>query len=474
MAMVRRLLLITLYSLLLLITACSQPSNNNDDQIAAANGGISGTGDGSSSYAYTTGSSYKGPMVAGSNITVYRLTNNGDLNQILSSQIINDQNQGEFAIKLPNAGIYSIQTTGKFYDEITGTYSEEVITLKVLVNMHEASPKFLLPDGIHANVLTTLIHDDMLNLINNGKTYEDAYNTTAAKVSKLFEAMTGAFNLSKPFMYIGIEPTPPTLALPDTNIEETSIEPPTTSGMPITPPETTGDSTSIIPSSESTNSELPPSEEEDADTETSTQANKDDSAFLIYLSALVTKTAQQQNGVDKVAALLSQIHTAYTQPIPVLPENLLAEFQQAQQNLDETQVKTNLEGQFGNTLPDIETTVAAIDSNMQSPTNFSSTQITRTLGSLELRCFNYDGSSASTDGCDGNNAAAVGYVYEIQASLDNSFPDIAGTTKSYISTFNWSEFDIAEFSSGTWYIRVRKVWDNGQKGLWAEANFTVP
>lgn len=474
MTAVRHTLLVTLYSLLLLITACGEQNNNNDDQIAAANGGISGTGDGSSSYAYTTGSSYKGPLLANSTITVYQVDAQGVLQPAINTTVIDQF--GQFSFQFASEGLYSLQATGFFYNEATGQNSAEQVTLKVLVNMEEKAQDQLFPAYFHANLLTTLIHDDMLNLIQNGNTYDEAYEIAANKASQLFSSMTGEFALSKAFMFIGISPeeapaSEPEVTPPAEDGGETL--PPLEDLPPITQPTPPAGGSSLPEE----NSPIPTGEEEPISTEEelqedgeASQQDQDDSAFLIYLSSLVTKAAIDAAQSNSLQTLLQQLAQAYALPQPALTDDLLTTLQTAQQNLDEATIESNLEILYGRELVNLAPTVLAVDEKLPAPENFSSTVVTRP-DTLVLRCFNFDGSAATATGCNGNSQQAIGYTNNIQISTDSLFP--AAQTFYYNSGSNWYQRQASEFSTGTWYIRIRKAWDNGQKGLWKESSFIV-
>lgn len=110
----------------------------------------------------------KGPFISGSEISLQPL--NADLSPVGTSYktTITD-NKGSFKYKkitFPSSYAEMV-STGYFFNEVTGELSTGMITLKSLVNIDRKS-------SVNVNILTHLKYSRISNLIDNGKTFEEA------------------------------------------------------------------------------------------------------------------------------------------------------------------------------------------------------------------------------------------------------------------------------------------------------------
>lgn len=177
-------------TLVALMVACS----GGGTQVASNSGGISGTGDGSGKSSIS-GASYKGPMLQNSSIKIFPITN---LTQALADTTV-QSNVGDFSLNLDN-GIYSMQATGRYYDEVAGVFSTDTITLKTTANITANS-------NIVINVLTHIAHNYTVALLNTGSDYATATDAAKVRALALLKPITGEAAVSSAFNQIGLTQT---------------------------------------------------------------------------------------------------------------------------------------------------------------------------------------------------------------------------------------------------------------------------
>jgi hypothetical protein len=184
-----------LFLLVALLLSCG-----GDSFLASNAGGISGTGNGGSKSSLA-GAAYKGPFIQDSEVNVLKIE--GDTSSLISSSQV-QANLGDFILEV-EPGLLSVATSGRYYDEIEATYSDESVTLKALVNKDPEHPA-----RIFVNVLTLLSHDIAVEFIEQGDSYEQATTKAADKVKSFLASVTGDIATTQPFINMNISNSPGT------------------------------------------------------------------------------------------------------------------------------------------------------------------------------------------------------------------------------------------------------------------------
>jgi hypothetical protein len=131
------------------------------------------------SYAISQGVAQKGPLQIGSSVTVAELDSKLIPNGKIYLTEVSD-NLGNFSLGSSiGTSLVLIQAQGFFMDENTGKFTSSSITLRGISDLSvESAPS--------VNVLTTLQYIRLKNLINSGKTYQDAYKQAQDEVLNAF------------------------------------------------------------------------------------------------------------------------------------------------------------------------------------------------------------------------------------------------------------------------------------------------
>lgn len=170
----RKLLTLFLSISAVLLTACGGGGGGS-----SSSGGQAST---SGSYAISQGVAQKGPLQIGSSVTVAELDSKLIPNGKIYLTEVSD-NLGNFSLGSSiGTSLVLIQAQGFFMDENTGKFTSSSITLRGISDLSiESAPS--------VNVLTTLQYIRLKNLINGGKSYQDAYKQSQDEV-------LGAFGVS--------------------------------------------------------------------------------------------------------------------------------------------------------------------------------------------------------------------------------------------------------------------------------------
>lgn len=283
--------------------------NGGSTTLASNDGGISGTGDGSSKSSIS-GASYKGPLAIGSLITIKRVIDGVLSNHSISESILS--NKGDYKIDVVNHeinhSIISMTTSGQFYDENTGLYSDGLVELKALVQVSVAGDN---EQVVYVNSLTTLAHDVALQLLSNGETYEEALRLAENRVLTLLLALTGNRNITEPFSNLSLINTSAT--------------------------------------------------------------HSGDNSFLLYLSSLLTKAAHIKSNKEPgftVTSLFEILNNHVINNTPINDSTLIL-LQKAHEQLEPTVINQNLSSILsGNNIATVEATIALVTPGITPPTEF--------------------------------------------------------------------------------------------------------
>jgi hypothetical protein len=123
----------------------------------------------------------KGPFINGTSITISELDSNlVQTGRNFSTQIIN--NQGHFEIKgiELNSPFIEIKADGFYFNEVSGTVSNERLTLNALANVSDQNT-------VNVNILSTLEKFRLLTLVEQGKKFSEAKKLAQSEVLALFE-----------------------------------------------------------------------------------------------------------------------------------------------------------------------------------------------------------------------------------------------------------------------------------------------
>ncbi|KNC65180.1 hypothetical protein AC626_24750, partial [Pseudoalteromonas rubra] len=134
-----------------------------------------------------SGTVEKGPFVIGSTVTINKLSEKGEnTSTTLVTKTINDL--GRFEFTATAGDILQITSTGYYRNEITGTLSKDVLTLRSLYEANDNGQQ-------HANVnlLTHLTSTRALALIKNeGQTFEQAIANAEKEFRETFSSVIAA------------------------------------------------------------------------------------------------------------------------------------------------------------------------------------------------------------------------------------------------------------------------------------------
>lgn len=126
------------------------------------------------------GTTQKGPFVKGTEITLYGMDENlHQTGAVFSTKI--DNNEGAYSLKNISLGdrFAWLNANGYFIDEITGDTSDRKISLNSLVDLRKK-------DQVNINVLTHLSFNRVINLVESGKSVDEAKRQAEAEVLKAF------------------------------------------------------------------------------------------------------------------------------------------------------------------------------------------------------------------------------------------------------------------------------------------------
>lgn len=372
--------------------------------LASNDGGISGTGNGGSK-ASLAGSAYKGPFIQDSEVNVLKIE--GDTSSLIASSQV-QANLGDFILEV-EPGLLSVVVSGRFYDETDATYSEETVNLKALVNKDPEQQA-----NIFVNALTLLSHDLIIELINQGNSYEQANSAAESRVKTLLAAVTGDIPTSQPFINMNI-----------------------------------ANSAGTTPG---------------------------DNAYSLYMSSLFSEAVNERRVEEpqySMNTLLSTLRADILNDKPIDDATLLS-LQEANGRLDAASIQQNLEAVLiGETIAPIGNVIEAVTPGLVPPSNLTTFTDTSDPASFSQRfCFdmNLDCSNPKHK-AEIVNAQGFSYDLQIDDNADFSSPIVS------LQDWQRNYYEISHASlegSGTRYFRVRKNHDDGQLSLWAETDFVVP
>ena len=121
----------------------------------------------------------KGPFVSGSTVTAQELTN--DLvpaGSTFNYETTNDFGEFEFLAELAN-NFVEIQTIGFYFNEVSGELVDANLTLRAIADVESSTE-------INVNILTTLSKDRIKNLIQDGKSFNDAKIQAETEILQAF------------------------------------------------------------------------------------------------------------------------------------------------------------------------------------------------------------------------------------------------------------------------------------------------
>ena len=114
------------------------------------------------------GAVQKGPFIVGSSVRVANLDIDTNPTGLVFSTSTRDD-QGQFTLELPATDIVSIEGTGYYYNEATGSLSQSPLTLRALYAIGTGRA-----DDAFVNAITHLTYDRVQRLIVGGLAYDDA------------------------------------------------------------------------------------------------------------------------------------------------------------------------------------------------------------------------------------------------------------------------------------------------------------
>ena len=385
-----------LFSLsMVLLLSCS-----GGTYVASNDGGISGTGNGGSQSSIA-GSAYKGPFVQDSEVNVFKV--DGDSSALISNAQV-QANLGDFIVEV-EPGLLSVATTGRFYDETTATFSDDSVTLKALVNK--------LPDQqalIFINVLTLLSHDDTIERINLGHSFEQANNEAQEKVKTFLAALTGEIPTSEPFTNMNIINT-----------------------LNTTP---------------------------------------QDNAYSLYVSSLFSEAVHIQRLEEphySMTTLLSQLRSDLINNLP-LNETTLRTLQEAHANLDAETIQLNLQALYVDAnVPPLSDVIAIVSPGLEGPENLTAYYDAEVA--IQRLCFDMMSTCSQAQHTD-EITRPESFNYEIQLDDQNDFSSPTISEANW--PINFFDIEAESLGSGEWYFRVRKQHASGQYSVWEQIDFILP
>ena len=384
------------FLLVALLLSCGGESYN----AASNDGGISGTGNGSSKSSLA-GSAYKGPFIQDSEVNVLKIE--GDSSSIIASSQV-QANLGDFILEV-EPGLLSVAVSGRFYDETDATYSEETVNLKALVNKDPEQQA-----NIFVNALTLLSHDLMVELINQGNSYEQASSAAETRVKTLLAAVTGDIPTNQPFINMNI-----------------------------------ANSTGTTPG---------------------------DNAYSLYISSLFSEAVNERRVEEpqySMSTLLSTLRADILNDKPIDDATLLS-LQEANGRLDAASIQQNLEAVLiGETIAPVGDVIEAVTPGLVPPSNL--TTFTDTKAVSQRFCFDMPLDCSSPEH-KAEIVNAQGFSYDLQIDDNADFSSPIVSLQDWQR--NYYEIEHASLGSGTRYFRVRKSHDDGQLSLWAQTDFVVP
>lgn len=123
----------------------------------------------------------KGPFIIGSNISIGKLTKEGNSTEsTLLTQTTNDL--GDFAFSYEENTLLQINANGYYRNEITGELSTGILNLR---SIYITTPEQ--HQNAHVNILTHLISNRILNLISAGSSAVDAITTAQTEMLLLLD-----------------------------------------------------------------------------------------------------------------------------------------------------------------------------------------------------------------------------------------------------------------------------------------------
>lgn len=122
----------------------------------------------------------KGPFISGSTIDLQPLdANMHALGTTYSSTILDHSGKFTFDSKELDAPFAQLTANGYFFNEVSGDLSEGTITLRAVVNLADQS-------SVNVNLLTHLKYHRILNLIKEGKSFDEANSQSQKELLTAF------------------------------------------------------------------------------------------------------------------------------------------------------------------------------------------------------------------------------------------------------------------------------------------------
>lgn len=168
----KRLVLALLLGLFLTLSGCGSSSDSSGPPSSFDGGDTGGKRN-------LTGAAQKGPFQLNSTVRLWQLSNGKKQGQAVTLTL---GERGDFQFEQVDVtGPVLAEVQGRFFDEISGNFSAEELTLRAVLNLSEQSN--------HANInfFTHLIHQRMLNELANGKSFQAAMDDTLLE----YELLTG-------------------------------------------------------------------------------------------------------------------------------------------------------------------------------------------------------------------------------------------------------------------------------------------
>jgi hypothetical protein len=157
--------------------------------LAGCAGGASGLdtaagGDPTDTPAGANGAVFKGPLVAGSTVSVQALDDQAQPLDLWSESTVSND-MGDYEIEIAHEGLVRITASGQFLDEATGSRSENTLVMTGLAELSSGAD-----NTVHVNMLTDLTHLRVEALMADGLAYPDA---TAQAEAELIQALHVGF-----------------------------------------------------------------------------------------------------------------------------------------------------------------------------------------------------------------------------------------------------------------------------------------
>ena len=153
-----------LLSIMLILSGCSD-KNGTESATASING-----------------VAQKGPFLKGSTVEVYKVEDNGSVGDLIETSSID--NNGTYKIDLNTSGLVLIKITGKYFNEINKTISNEKVTLENILKINKGEKR-----QANTNILTHLTAVRTLALLQNNTNdnLDEAFEEAKKDIAEIFE-----------------------------------------------------------------------------------------------------------------------------------------------------------------------------------------------------------------------------------------------------------------------------------------------